>query len=71
MNGIIERVCVRTYPWRDAAEACARELRKQGIHAAVPVDDRTEDALPLSRVVVPVSECQRVQDITRELLAGA
>jgi hypothetical protein len=71
MNGIIERVCVRTYRWRDAAETYARELRKQGIHAAVLLDDHAVDAMPTSRVVVPASERQRVQDITRELPAGA
>jgi hypothetical protein len=69
MNDIIERVCVRTYPWRDTAEAYARELRTQGIHAAVAADDHAVDALPSVRVTVPVSERQRVPDITGELLA--
>lgn len=61
MEGYVKRIWVRR-------EAYARELRRQGIHAAVRTAPRAMNGTRSSRVMVPEAERQQALDIVGTVL---
>src|SRR5215212_3168163 len=60
---VVMWVCVRSFVWRDVAEAHARQLRRRGIHAKVPVEPGALGAAPAARVLVPIVEQRQAEGI--------